>query len=215
MSTAASRKKIGLYLIALVLSIAVALISNGLPRAAQSGLRFFCVCFLALVAASRAYTRDGRTLALAMLFTCFADAYMLLSDEAAGVLIFIIVQALHLTRQTRRGRRAVLALAAAPITAVFLWLLGLRLLIAAGAVYAALIFANLTLAIVNADRKRWEFRHVTIAAGFALFALCDVSVALTGLAPYHVAVVTAALTWLFYLPSQLLLALSAAVEQSG
>ena len=167
-----------------------------------------CVVFACLWAA-----RGGdRLVPPALALTALADLFLLVLNRhyGVGVAIFLAVQTLYLIRLRRDGSdsapwlRAGLAL----ILALAVYGLGLlsplNLLVC---LYFSQLLSNTCLAWTVKGRSQRLF-----ALGLTLFVGCDVCVGLfnlSGLVPdalYHFARVG---MWLFYLPSQVLIALSA------
>ena len=167
-----------------------------------------CVVFACLWAA-----RGGdRLVPPALALTALADLFLLVLNRhyGVGVAIFLAVQTLYLIRLRRDGAdsapwlRAGLAL----ILALAVYGLGLlsplNLLVC---LYFSQLLSNTCLAWTVKGRSQRLF-----ALGLTLFVGCDVCVGLfnlSGLVPdalYHFARVG---MWLFYLPSQVLIALSA------
>lgn len=167
-----------------------------------------CVVFACLWAA-----RGGdRLVPPALALTALADLFLLVLNRyyPLGVAIFLVVQTLYLLRLRRDGSdsapwlRAGLAL----ILALAVYGLGLlsplNLLVC---LYFSQLLSNTCLAWTVKGRSQRLF-----ALGLTLFVGCDVCVGLfnlSGLVPdalYHFARVG---MWLFYLPSQVLIALSA------
>ena len=167
-----------------------------------------CLAFACLAA-----VRGGdRLIPFALACTALADLFLLVLNRhyGVGVAIFLAVQTLYLIRLRRDGAdsapwlRAGLAL----ILALAVYGLGLlsplNLLVC---LYFSQLLSNTCLAWTVKGRSQRLF-----ALGLTLFVGCDVCVGLfnlSGLVPdalYHFARVG---MWLFYLPSQVLIALSA------
>lgn len=149
--------------------------------------------------------RGGDRLVLpALLFTTGADWFLLVKGRhlELGVILFLVVQTLYLLRLRRQGAgsclwlRAALALLAGAAVALCRMISPLNLL---AALYFSQLLSNMILA--------WFARRRLFAAGLTLFVCCDVCVGLYNLG---VAVsLTGVGMWLFYLPSQVLIVLSA------
>ena len=162
------------------------------------------LCVLAALTAVR--TLDGRLTALALCFTAAADWFLLVMNAhyAVGIALFCVVQGLYCVRlAVWRGRllRPLLAVRLLPLILFVLLRVPLDAL-------ALLYFVNLAcnafeaaLTLPPDDQQR------CLALGLGLFICCDLCVGafnlglLTGLTRYGM--------WLFYLPSQVLLTLSA------
>lgn len=156
-----------------------------------------------------------RLVPLALALTVCADWFLLVRGDhyALGVALFLCVQTVYYLRLRRAGAdsawplRSALALGAG---------LGVYALHMASPVnlLAALYFSQLLANTITAwtrKGKRWR----RFALGLTLFVGCDVCVGLFnarigGLALYYFAAVG---MWLFYLPSQVLIALSTLPEK--
>lgn len=153
----------------------------------MDGLRFFWIflCFL---------LSFWGGLPLAAFFTLWADYFLLFTEHyAAGLVFFLLVQTAYL--QHLRGRPF-------PLWAVGLFPLGLCLsLPLLGIGYGLLFFLHIKLAIKkvqpSCSKKLYLF-------GLFLFLCCDLTVAW---GYFHTP--NPRLIWLFYAPSQLLLAVTA------
>ena len=178
-----------------------------------TGLKYsgLVLCFLYVLKHSR---RDV-FLVLALGLTLIADGILIYNNVSViGVSVFILVQATHFLRFSRI--RAVSPL---------LMLLTSALVVAAGSLrseipflfvlaiaYAVLIFTNIY------EAFRWCFTERSTASrfaliGFILFLLCDISVGLsyvttTATLPHFITILSNYLAWAFYLPAQVLIALS-------
>ena len=168
---------------------------------------------LCVVFACRCALRGGdRLVPPALALTALADLFLLVLNRhyGVGVAIFLAVQTLYLIRLHRAGAGVALwlrlTLALALGVAVYLGRLAspLNLLVC---LYFSQLLANACLAWTVRGR-RWR----AFALGLTLFVGCDVCVGLFNLsvlvpdALYQFARVG---MWLFYLPSQVLIALSA------
>lgn len=158
-----------------------------------------------------------RLVPLALALTAGADWFLLVRSDhyALGVALFLGVQTVYYVRLRRAGAdgawplRSALALGAG---------LGIYALHMASPVnlLAALYFSQLvsnTLLAWRLKGRRWR----TFALGLTLFAGCDVCVGLFNAlppdSPPYFAVSIG--MWLFYLPSQVLIALSALPEKEA
>lgn len=177
-----------------------------------------CSCFLyVLLYFLHQFLKDGcrdRLLLLfALLFTVMADIFLLVLNNyyEAGVSIFIIAQLLHFIRASRqlKERRTYLYISIA--LRVFLCVCVPLLLFPLGQVsstnilsmvYFPLLIMNLVDSLfmaIKIDRQKGTY----LSVGFFLFLCCDISVGLSNLG-----VSLWWLIWMFYGPSQILIALS-------
>ena len=167
-----------------------------------------CLAFACLAA-----VRGGdRLIPFALACTALADLFLLVLNRyyPLGVAIFLVVQTLYLLRLRRDGSDSALWLRAGLALILALAVYGLGLLSPLNllvCLYFSQLLSNTCLAWTVKGRSQRLF-----ALGLTLFVGCDVCVGLfnlSGLVPdalYHFARVG---MWLFYLPSQVLIALSA------
>lgn len=173
------------------------------------------LCFLFSLSYGRRCVsqRDGLLLRIAMFFTVLADYCLLIVFESEwGVGFFCAVQCAYAFRYGGRAARLPLALAPA-VYAAARFAARASLLHALCAGYAFLFCVSLFFVFRAYKQKTMPFANRLLSVcGMVLFAACDVNVALLG-SGLPIASVLARgiffLIWLFYLPSQLLLALSA------
>ena len=167
------------------------------------------LCFLLAtsLASKSADKQDSKYVVLAFIFTMAADTFLLFTPhKVTGVFFFCLMQLTYLKRYHVSFFKAGIFFASLAMI-VHLVLPFQPLYVIAG-LYAFLI-VTCFLATFRAELPRFNLYCVRI--GMALFILCDLHVALynqlsTGASYYRF--VTVAM-WLFYLPAQLLLALSA------
>ncbi|WP_297213651.1 lysoplasmalogenase family protein [uncultured Flavonifractor sp.] len=174
------------------------------------------LCFCRLVRLPQ--NADGRLTRAALAFTLLADLFLLVLNRwyGAGVAAFCVVQALYLARIHRAGGRPLaLRLALRGALAGLLLAAGAGLgalngLTALTLLYFSQLAAN-ALASLSLGRRGRSF-----AAGLFLFVGCDLCVGLCNLSPLLPGAPVLVLLpfarvgmWLFYLPSQVLLTLSA------
>jgi len=159
-----------------------------------------CLLFALLCA-----LRSGDKLVFpAMIFTAAADWFLLVRGDylGVGVVLFLVVQSIYLVRLRKIGANSGLWLR---IILPLLFGVTLVLLRAATPLYllVALYFSQLVSNTVLAWRaKQWLY-----AIGMTLFVCCDICVGMfnIGLAlPF-----SSKAMWLFYLPSQVLIVLTA------
>lgn len=172
-----------------------------------------CLGFAALCAA-----RGGdRLVPPALAFTACADWFLLVRNDryALGIILFLCVQTVYLLRLRTAG-----APAAWPLRSGLALGAGLAVYAAGQAVplnlLAALYFSQLlsnTVLAWTLKGKRWR----TFALGLTLFVGCDVCVGLFNVLARSSPLYPAASVgmWLFYLPSQALIALSALPEKEA
>ena len=184
-----------------------------LPRSIES--RHFkyasiVLCFIlaALLYQQSADKRDSRYVVLALTFTMLADIFLLFTNyKIIGIFFFCLMQLTYLKRYNIRFFYAGICFAGIAIL-VHLFLPIGPLYVIAG-LYAILIVSCF---LATFRTKLPKFNLYCVRMGMLLFILCDINVALYNQASAssnYYRFVTVAM-WLFYLPAQFLLAMSAA-----
>ena len=156
-----------------------------------------------------------RLVPLALALTVCADWFLLVRNDhyALGIALFLCVQAVYALRLCAGGAGSAFVLRAALALGAGLgaWAAGLTALVE---LLAALYFSQLLSNALLAWTLRGERRRA-FALGLTLFVGCDVCVGLFNVlppsSPRHFAVSVG--MWLFYLPSQVLIALSTLPEK--
>ena len=167
------------------------------------------LCFLLAtsLASKSADKRDSRYVVLALFFTMLADLFLLFtSHKITGIFFFCLMQLTYLKRYNVRFFKAGIFFSAIAVL-VHLFLPFQPLYVIAG-LYAVLIGSCF---FATFRTKLPKFNLYCVRIGMASFILCDINVALynqlqTSSSYYQL--ITVAM-WLFYLPAQFLLALSA------
>ncbi len=187
----------------------------------SKSLKYVSVFLCFIQAWSRAVDSDGRLVGTALGFTLLADLFLLVLDRwyLAGLCTFCAVQGLYFTRIVllrRRGMRVSLLLRGLLVLTAVGGLAALGILeplTAAAALYFSQLAAN---ALESLTLGR---RYARFALGLLLFVCCDLCVGLHNLATFLPAAGQGGLfrfarvgMWLFYLPSQVLIALSVRKE---
>ena len=167
---------------------------------------------LCLLFALACALRGGdRLVPAALALTAGADWFLLVRNDnyAVGVALFLCVQTVYCLRLRRHGAPAAYPLRAGAALGAGLGLYALELaspLNLLAALYFSQLLSNTLLAWTRKG-KRWRI----FAAGLTLFVGCDLCVGLFNVlppaSPLYPAVAVG--MWLFYLPSQVLIALSA------
>lgn len=187
----------------------------------STALKYASVLLCFALACFRARNTDGRLVCAALGFTLLADLFLLVLNRwyLAGVCVFCVVQGLYLVRllRLRDGRvwfrlllRALLALAALiAVTALG----ALEPLTAVTALYFSQLVANGVESLILGRR------YALFSVGLLLFICCDLCVGLQNLSGFLPVEGWGWLfqfarvgMWLFYLPSQVLIALSSGKE---
>ena len=167
-----------------------------------------CLAFACLAAA-----RGGdRLIPFALACTALADLFLLVLNRyyPLGVAIFLVVQTLYLLRLRRDGADSALWLRAGLALILALAVYGLGMLSPLN-LLVCLYFSQLLSNTCLAWTVKGRFQRL-FALGLTLFVGCDVCVGLfnlSGLVPDALYQFARVGMWLFYLPSQVLIALSA------
>lgn len=151
--------------------------------------------------------QDSKYVVIAFIFTLIADIFLLFTgNKIAGVLFFCFVQLTYLKRNNRHFFKfGIYVSVVAVIIYLFAVFDSLYIIVT---LYASLILAC---AISTFKTDLPKFNLFCVRIGMILFILCDIHVALfdqlsRGSSYYYFASIV---IWLFYLPAQFLLALSA------
>ncbi len=174
---------------------------------------------LALSALMIYFNRDEDSViaTAAMLFTAISDLFILVLDDyfEIGLATFIVAHSLYLYR-LYHGRVkkiwitvAVRAVVAAVMIGVCCGLFGANLLIVEAGIYLVLLFGNCVESLIMCNRG---LKNILFAIGLMLFLGCDICVGFK-----HGSMVGVSLSetmynfvvymiWVFYLPSQVLIA---------
>lgn len=170
-----------------------------------------CVAF----ALWAAHQGGDKLVPIALALTACADWFLLVRNDhyAVGVLIFLCVQTVYLLRLRRAGAGTAYWLRAGLALLVGLSMYGLRMatpLNLLAGLYFSQLLSNTILAWTRRGR-RWRL----FAVGLTLFVGCDLCVGLfnAGLSSPGLYRAVSVGMWLFYLPSQVLIALSALHEE--
>lgn len=174
-----------------------------------------CFTLCALCGREAFSQKHSRLLLFALALTLLADALLLFTSHyVPGILFFCCAHALHIRRISIFWFRA--ALAAMGIVPLFYiiaqaYRCSLPALLIAAALYAALLLCHTACAFFLAPKQLPARNARMLRAGTLLLFCCDLCVLRCNLPPDTGTLYTAALTmmWAFYLPSQVLLALSA------
>jgi len=182
------------------------------PRSLSSRyLKFASIVLCFLLAISLTFQsedkRDSRFVVLALMFTMIADIFLLFTHhKIIGVFFFCLVQLTYLKRYNLQI--FITGIYFVVIAMIAHLVLPFQPLYVIAGLYAILI---LSCAISTFKTKLPKFNLYCARVGMILFILCDINVALfnelsRNFSYYQVISIG---IWLFYLPAQLLLALSA------
>lgn len=176
------------------------------------------LCFVnALLTGNESFEKkDTALLQAAMFVTVIADSFLLFTNYyLLGVCLFCIVQLIYIIRHSRYSKfhTNIFTLSGAvfmSVAVIEVMRSGFveKAIVIAGCLYAFLTLFSVYTAFRAAQQKRYPKKTIAlINVGLWLLLLCDINVALFNtIAPNHI---TGLIIWFFYLPSQLLLSMSA------
>ncbi len=190
------------------------------PHFIGSSLLKYIGIFLCIVYVNQKY-HDDFNLQLALLFTLLADTLLVWTPFTnAGVYAFCFAQFMHLVRLTKLKRLTLCVIACTlSFICALLVALGIDPLFAIAAVYGIELISNLVMATKNYFSNRSHFRASCAFYGFCAFFCCDLCVALrfaglSGAFTGPIVGIVSYLVWVFYYPSQVLIANSSTQEKS-
>lgn len=206
-------KRVFLILEALLYAAFLSLDLSGNLPAVSTGLKFAAIALVLLAGLTALRTPDGRTVAAALALTAAADVFLLVLDAhyPVGVALFLAVQVLYTIRLCAlSGANRTLHITARAMLALFAaFFIGARFgrLEMLAAAYIVWFFMNLAHSVALAAHLRTK-RTTRFAAGLALFFLCDLCVGVHNLPQNALSAFADIAMWAFYLPGQVLIALS-------
>ena len=163
--------------------------------------------------------KDWAWLVAGLIFTVGADYFLVLHDRhLPGVAVFCFAHVCYIFRALEnfpRWRRYAFVCLPFLAAAIFIAFITGQLFVLSG-IYAGLFGINITVNVRHFKQEKTvlpRFNKTLFLAGLILFALCDVNVLLFNL-PRQLGVPVIfpwafRLIWVFYLPAQVLIALSA------
>ncbi|HSN59222.1 MAG TPA: lysoplasmalogenase family protein, partial [Clostridiaceae bacterium] len=161
--------------------------------------------------------KDAALLQAAMLVTIAADLFLLFTDYYfLGISIFCLVQIIYIARHSRYSKvhakkiciAGGSALMAVSFFAVVITGINQKAMVLAGCLYAFLTVCSLHTAFCTVKSDIYPKKAAAqINTGLWLLLLCDISIFLKIVIPFIP--FSGFLIWFFYLPSQVLLSLSA------
>lgn len=188
------------------------------PNFWGSALLKYLGIFLCIVYANQKFKKDY-ALELALLFTFLADTILVWTPYTlAGVYVFSFAQFMHLTRLTKLSQSA-LGIYALALSIFFALTItqGLSPIIAAATIYGLELICNIVMSAKRYRNGNKHFRARCALYGFICFFCCDLCVALRFLSinqilPAAIIPLTSFLVWVFYYPSQIMIANSSTME---
>ncbi|WP_082206945.1 lysoplasmalogenase family protein [Clostridium sp. BL8] len=203
--------------------------SLGNPYSIYLKYTIIIISFLiTLLIGSNGYNRrDTILLQLSKLFTLIADYYLLIQDNfPLGIFFFCIVQITYILRHSYMEKKRYRNLIFLCTSIIFSILIFFRVklepldnnLVFLALIYAALLVTSVYVALSTLKRSKYSKKSsYLIGIGMCLFFLCDINVGLNALIGEttlnnmitpKIKFLIGYLIWLFYAPSQVLLACS-------
>lgn len=180
----------------------------------RMGLRYLSIVLCLLYVMIMSQSKDSKHLKVAFIFTLIADLFLLVLDDyyLYGVIVFCFAQFIYSYRllkvnEMKRNLRIVIQVMSIIIVQIIV-----KIMLSAQfdllAVVTIIYFVSLLNNIVNSI----VFTKINpiFSAGLILFGLCDIFVGLNNLGSYIDFRFSTVLDypWIFYIPSQVLIALS-------
>ncbi len=183
-----------------------------------SNLLKYMGIFLCIVYAHNKFPKDV-ALTMALFFTLLSDTILVWTPyEWLGVFVFCFAQFMHAVRLTKAEGKVAAYYA---LAIVFLYTLarirGVSALYTIAIFYGVELICNVLIAIRNYRKNKTSFPVRCAYYGFLAFLGCDFCVALRhlmldGLVPAKFLPLVAFLVWVFYYPSQVLIANSSNLQ---
>ena len=168
---------------------------------------FLCIIY------ARAKYKNDYDLQLALLFTLLADTLLVWTPfTLAGVYVFAIAQALHIIRQLHLPKISLfIFVGVLSLIAGLSQLFRLPTIYVLGALYGGELITNIVIAAINYRKHNKNFNVRCALYGFIAFFFCDLCVAFRFVAidtpvPDNFIPLASYLVWVFYYPSQVLIA---------
>lgn len=166
------------------------------------------VMALAVSEVSEKRSRDGLIVLAALSFTLAADFLLLFTEfYSAGIAVFCGAHLCYILRYRKNFFIPMLCVAAAAgLVAVTFWYQGFSFFYVIAGLYGLLL---LTAVVCAWYSNLPRVNKLLACVGMLCFLLCDLNVAFYNLSPaYQVRRYAGLLIWIFYLPAQMLIALS-------
>ena len=190
------------------------------PASWTSSLLKYIGIFLCIIYAYRKFYDDSK-LILALFLTFLADTLLVWTNlYTLGVFVFCFAQYMHFLRQSKLSRKTIgfFTLAISLLTIV-ITICNYELIYPLGVLYGSLLISNVVMAFRRYRHHLKDLRARCGWYGFLAFICCDTCVAirylmLQGYIPIATLPLIAFLVWVFYYPSQILIANSSTHKES-
>lgn len=182
-------------------------------HSAENTVKYIAIALVGIMGLRAGKQRDNIVVTAALIFTMLADVFLILKGNfVAGVATFICVQTCYTVRFSfMSGKPLVGELLKRLLPGVILggvatYFLGFKvgIVVAYACSFAVNFVHGFELHILKPSP-----RHLRFAIGLFLFACCDICVGITNLRPGFLAEQmirnAEVMTWIFYLPSQILI----------
>lgn len=190
------------------------------PNFWGSALLKYAGIFLCIIYAYKKYHDDNK-LIIALFLTLLADTILVWTNYyAIGVFVFCFAQYMHFLRQTKLSKKTIgIFTAIISLLTIYSALRGYEIIYALSALYGGLLISNVTMASRRYRKNLKDFKAHCGWYGFIAFLACDICVAtrylmLHGVISANILPLIAFLVWVFYYPSQVLLANSSTHKES-
>lgn len=212
-----------IIIIIYLIFLCIDFVSKDLRNVYSVRLKYLTIvlCFIiALLIKSHGYSEKDKVLVqLARFFTLIADYFLAISGNyIMGIFFFSLVQITYIIRHSLMENKKHKNLIFFIVSLTIVLTVSLRIkitsiekdLIISALIYASLLTTSLYCAVSTITRGKYPKRSSwIIALGMFLFFMCDLNVGLYNiLEEGNIKFFLGFLIWLFYIPSQLLLALS-------
>lgn len=181
-----------------------------------------CLLLACLIGGDGYNRRDTYLLQLAFTLTAAADLCLLILNKfTLGVFIFCIVQITYIARHSggKMRNKDIYNLIIIILISIFVATMSIhfveRKLLFIGSIYAILLPYSVYTAWRTFVRNVYPLSNCyLVAIAMTLFLLCDINVAVShitrqlGVSYANISMISSFLVWIFYLPSQVLLAMS-------
>ncbi len=186
-----------------------------------SALLKYAGIFLCVIYAYRKYHDDNK-LIIALFLTLLADTILVWTDfYTIGVFVFCFAQFMHFLRMTKMSKKTIGAFALIiSLLTIYSAFCGYEIIYSLGTLYGLLLISNVVMASRRYRIEQKDFKARCGWYGFVLFIACDTCVALRymmlhGIIPAEALPLIAFLVWIFYYPSQVLIANSSTRQESA
>ena len=185
-----------------------------------SALLKYAGIFLCVIYAYKKYHNDNK-LIIALFLTLLADTILVwTSYYTIGVFIFCFAQYMHFLRQTKLNKKTIgIFTTIISLLTIYSAMRGYEIIYALGALYGGMLISNVVMASRRYHLDIKDYKARCGWYGFIAFLACDFCVAtrylmLQGAITPTILPLIAFMVWVFYYPSQVLIANSSTHKES-